>query len=544
MEMINLSLPVANKFVTDYLERKNSTKEFFHYSYLDNGSYEKRLKELEARTFMRNDLADHIEAYMKTYPQSETVRQSIAKLRLENSVVVIGGQQAGVLTGPLYSIHKVISIILLAKQKEEELGIPVVPVFWVAGEDHDYLEINHIYTPGKEKMKKVVFPQRVLDKRMASDIELDKQVCLDWMETIVESYGETDHSNSLLQLLQTAVNESDTIVDFFSYMTMSLFKDYGLLLVDSGDKEIRKLEKEIFLKQINEFQQLADAVSEQQKLVQDSGYSLVIEMAENPVNLFYYDEVEQERVLLQYDVEDKRFIGKDKTVSFTMDELREIASEFPHKLSNNVVTRPITQDLLFPTLAFIGGPGEIAYWAELKKAFEHLGIKMPPVIPRLNITLLERSVEADIEELQLSMKDVLINGTSEKCEQFLQSVSNEKIAQLLNEVKDVIETKYDQLEQEITSEHKGLLPLMEKNEEFLKSQVEFLQNKVDASVKLKHEVIVNKFGRIEQNLKPEGSPQERVWNITYFLNKYGLDFLEAVMELPMDFDGKHKVVKL
>ncbi|MER2058836.1 MAG: bacillithiol biosynthesis cysteine-adding enzyme BshC, partial [Niallia sp.] len=244
------------------------------------------------------------------------------------------------------------------------------------------------------------------------------------------------------------------------------------------------------------------------------------------------------------DVEDKRFIGKDKTVSFTMDELREIASEFPHKLSNNVVTRPITQDLLFPTLAFIGGPGEIAYWAELKKAFEHLGIKMPPVIPRLNITLLERSVEADIEELQLSMKDVLINGTSEKCEQFLQSVSNEKIAQLLNEVKDVIETKYDQLEQEITSEHKGLLPLMEKNEEFLKSQVEFLQNKVDASVKLKHEVIVNKFGRIEQNLKPEGSPQERVWNITYFLNKYGLDFLEAVMELPMDFDGKHKVVKL
>ncbi|MER2058837.1 MAG: bacillithiol biosynthesis BshC, partial [Niallia sp.] len=88
------------------------------------------------------------------------------------------------------------------------------------------------------------------------------------METIVESYGETDHSNSLLQLLQTAVNESNTIVDFFSYMTMSLFKDYGLLLVDSGDKEIRKLEKEIFLKQINEFQQLADAVSEQQKLVQ------------------------------------------------------------------------------------------------------------------------------------------------------------------------------------------------------------------------------------------------------------------------------------
>ncbi|MGI8348194.1 bacillithiol biosynthesis cysteine-adding enzyme BshC [Niallia circulans] len=544
MEMMNLSLPVANKFVTDYLEQKNSAEDFFHYSYLDNGSYEKRVKELETRTFMRNDLADYIADYMKKFPQGEKVRQSLSKLRKENSVVVIGGQQAGVLTGPLYSIHKVISIILLAKQKEEELGIPVVPVFWIAGEDHDYLEINHIYTPGKEKMKKVVFPQRVLDKRMTSDILLEKEVCIEWLETVVESYGETDHSKPLLELLHSAVHESTTIVDFFSYITMSLFQDYGLLLVDSGDKEIRKLEKEIFLKQINEFQKLADSVSEQQKLVQEKGYSLVIEMAENPVNLFYYDEAEQERVLLQYDEIENCFIGKDRTVSFTMEQLIEIASEFPQRLSNNVVTRPITQDLLFPTLAFIGGPGEIAYWAELKKAFEHLGIKMPPVIPRLNITLLERSVEADIEELKLSIKDVLVNGTSEKCAEFLKSVSNERIEQILSELTNIIKTKYDQVEEEMKAEYKGLLPLLEKNEDFLVSQVEFLQNKVDASVKLKHEVLVNKFNRIEQNLKPEGSPQERVWNITYFLNKYGMDFIQSVMDLPMDFDGTHKVIKL
>lgn len=468
MEMMNLSLPVANKFVTDYLEQKNSAEDFFHYSYLDNGSYEKRVKELETRTFMRNDLADYIEDYMKKFPQGEKVRQSLSKLRKENSVVVIGGQQAGVLTGPLYSIHKVISIILLAEQKEEELGIPVVPVFWVAGEDHDYLEINHIYTPGKEKMKKAVYPQRVLDKRMASDILLEKEVCIEWLEKIVESYGETDHSKPLLQLLHNAVHESTTIVDFFSYITMSLFQDYGLLLVDSGDKEIRKLEKEIFLKQINEFQKLADSVSEQQKLVQEKGYSLVIEMAENPVNLFYYDELEQERVLLQYDEIENCFIGKDRTVSFTMEQLIEIASEFPQKLSNNVVTRPITQDLLFPTLAFIGGPGEIAYWAELKKAFEHLGIKMPPVIPRLNITLLERSVEADIEELKLSIKDVLVNGTSERCAEFLKSVSNERIEQILNEIKEVIKTKYDQVEEEMKAEYKGLLPLLEKMKIFSK----------------------------------------------------------------------------
>ena len=107
---------------------------------------------------------------------------------------------------------------------------------------------------------------------------------------------------------------------------------------------------------------------------------------------------------------------------FSKSQLLQIANEFPQKLSNNVVTRPITQELLFPTLAFIAGPGEIAYWAELKKAFESFSVKMPPIVPRLNITLLDRSVETDIKELGLSLDEVLIYGTEKKQEDYLSSV--------------------------------------------------------------------------------------------------------------------------
>ena len=92
------------------------------------------------------------------------------------------------------------------------------------------------------------------------------------------------------------------------------------------------------------------------------------------------------------------------------------ASEFPYKLSNNVVTRPITQEMFFPTLAFIAGPGEIAYWAELKQAFEHFSLKCHLIVPRLNITLLDRSVESDLEELGLSIEEVLTNGTEKQQE--------------------------------------------------------------------------------------------------------------------------------
>ncbi|GKU82372.1 bacillithiol biosynthesis cysteine-adding enzyme BshC [Niallia sp. NCCP-28] len=544
MEMLNLSLQSGNSFVTNYLSQTKGIMDFFHYSFSDDASYKERVKELQSRQFMRNEVADYIEKYMEKFSQSKSVQESISKLRKKDSAVVIGGQQAGMLTGPLYSIHKVISIILLAEQKEKELGIPVVPVFWVAGEDHDYLEINHIYTPGKEKMKKTVYPEKVLEKKMASDILLDKKICKSWIEEVVESFGETEYSKPLLQLLKEAVDKSDTVVDLFSYLTMSLFQEYGLLLVDSGDKNIRLLEKEIFLQQINLFQGIAASVKEQQHIVENSGYSLVIEMSENPVNLFYYDETIQERVLLQYDAKEQLFIGKNSSIQFTVSQLKEIASEFPNKLSNNVVTRPMTQDLLFPTLAFIGGPGEIAYWAELKKAFEHLGIKMPPIVPRLNLTFLERGVEADIKELNLDLLDVLTHGTSEKCSEFLQSVSNEKVECLVKDIKEYIQQNYRKLEEEISKEEKGLLPLLAKNESFLISQLEFFEGKVESSVKIKHEVIVNKFNRIERNLKPEGSLQERIWNITYFLNKYGLDFLDNIMELPMEFDGKHKLIKL
>ncbi len=544
MEMVNLSLPAGNQFVTDYLSQDDKVKNFYHYSYSDKESYFQRVKELEKRQFMRSELADHIAGYMRAFPQSEKVQQNIDRLRKDNSVVVIGGQQAGILTGPLYSIHKIISIILLAEKKEKELGIPVVPVFWIAGEDHDYLEVNHVFVPGPETMERKTFPQRVVEKKMASDIELDKEICYEWAEKLIKADGETKYSLELLALVKEAVDSSHTFVDLFSYLVMRLFREFGLLIVDSGDKNLRVLEKEVFLNQIDRFKEIGEAVKKQQTIVTENGYSTVIEMSDNPVNLFYYDEDNSERILLTYDEEKALFVGKDQTVHFTSKELKEIASEFPHKLSNNVVTRPIMQDFLFPTLAFIGGPGEIAYWGELKLAFEQMNIKMPPIVPRLNITLLERCVEADLEELGLTLSSVLQSGTKEACNSFLASVSNDKVDELIVQLKADITNKYKDLHSEMETDMKGLLPLLQKNENLLLNQVDFLSKKVELNLKTKHEVILNKYSRIERCIRPDGIPQERVWNIFYFLNHFGLDFLEDVLKLPMEFDGSHKVVKL
>jgi bacillithiol synthase len=544
MEILNLSLPATNRFASDYLEQTDDIQPFFHYRYNDKTEDLRRLDEISNRHFPREDVAAYIEKFMERFPSSEAVKTSLIKFRQENSVVVIGGQQAGILTGPLYSIHKIISIIKLAQQKERQLGVPVVPVFWIAGEDHDFHEVNHVFIPSDQKVSKWTYPEKVVQKKMVSDILLNKEVCLKWVEQIIETFGETNHTKKLISFAKEQLMKSVTFVDFFANLVMELFKDYGLLIVDSGDSQFRLLQKDFFTQQITHHDAITSHLMEQQSIISKTGYPLTIDTHHRAANLFYYNKKLNERILLEFDLENNQFVGKSGVVSFTYDELVGIAKEDPANLSNNVVTRPLMQEWLFPTLAFIAGPGEIAYWAELKLVFEHFGIKMPPIVPRMNITLLDRAIEADLLELQLELAAVLSGGTKAVEEQFLEKIKDQEVEELFSVTKAQLLAQYERIEAKTEKLDRALLPLLKKNEEFLLKQISFMETKLENSVKQKHEVIINKFRRIELSLRPDGFPQERVWNIFYYFNQYGTEFIKEIMGLDYEFDGRHKVIKV
>jgi bacillithiol biosynthesis cysteine-adding enzyme BshC len=544
MEMVNLFLPSTNQFATDYSTGNSFIRPLFHYQFQETESYQERVKDLENINFKREELADYIGEYMSKFPSSDEVVASISKLRNPDSVVVIGGQQAGILTGPLYSIHKILSIILFAKKQEAELSVPVVPVFWIAGEDHDYDEVNHIFVEKENQLEKSIYPEKVLDKRMVSHIEIKKDVLKNWVIDIISSYGETKHTKSLLQFADAAIENSVTFVDFFAHITMSLFKEYGLLIVDSGDKGLRKLEKEYFINQIKSTKEITEKVKKKQQELEGIGMSQTIVINDSCANLFYYDEVSHERILLDYIPEQKQFVGANGSISFSYDEMLEIASEFPERLSNNVVTRPLMQECLFPTLAFIAGPGEIAYWAELKEVFEHFDMKMPPIVPRLNISLIERNVSSDMEELGLKLEDVLTAGTGKQKELFLDANRDSSFQALFAQTKDQLVKNYLEIEKKTEQHYKGMLPLLKKNESLLLKQIDFMENRLELALLQKHEVVIEKYNRIERRLKPSGSPQERIWNLFYFLNQYGLSFIDELLTQSYLFDGSHQVVKL
>ncbi|MGG3562018.1 bacillithiol biosynthesis cysteine-adding enzyme BshC [Neobacillus rhizosphaerae] len=544
MEILNLSLPATNRFASNYLEQSADIQPFFHYRYNDVEEDKKRMAELASRIFPRRETAAHIEAFMESFPTSEAVKKSIEKLRQNDSVVVIGGQQAGILTGPLYSIHKVISIIKLAEQKERQLGIPVVPVFWIAGEDHDFQEVNHVFVPVNQKVDKWTYPEKVLQKKMVSDIELNKDACLTWVQNIIENFGETEHTNTLLQFAEEQISRSENFVDFFANIIMELFKDFGLLIVDSGNKDFRLIQRDFFTQQIEHHETITFSVLEQQKQIGNKGYPITIDISDQAANLFFYDQKENERILLEYNRELNRFVGKSGTASFSKEELMELVSAKPEQLSNNVVTRPLMQEWLFPTIAFIAGPGEISYWAELKLVFEHFLIKMPPIVPRLNITFLDRSVETDMSDLKLNITDILTRGTEQEKESFLSTIKDIELEEMFSKTKADLMERYQLIEAKTEELDRGLLPMLKKNETYLLKEINFMQSKLEDAVKFRHNVILNKYARVDFALRPDGFPQERVWNVFYYLNEYGLTFIKDIMTEAFEFDGSHKVIKI
>lgn len=542
MEIESIVIPATNDFASLYMEQKEPVKGFFHYDITENGVYEKRYNDLMKRDFNRKALAACIENYMERFPTSNETRKSLEKLQNDKSTVVIGGQQAGLLTGPLYTIHKVISILKLAEQQERNLGTPVIPVFWIAGEDHDFLEINHVYAEAGRKMKKVNFPEQKGLKKMASDIVYNKEEMQKWLETIFMHLGERKYTKEVFASVLEASNRSETITDFFTTIIMSLFKDYGLLVIDAADRHLRNLEKPVFSKVIDQASLITEKVLTQQKLIHHYGFTRMLDIHPQSANLFLYEG--NERLLLDYDSKSDRF--KVEKTDWQMDrlDLSEKLKETPEIFSNNVVTRPLMQESLFPSLAFIAGPGEIAYWGELKQAFELWDMKMPPLVPRINITFIEPNIERDLDDLQLTIEDVLKNGVEKQQKTYLDSVTDRDLEMMLDDMNKFLEERYQSIFERLEHTERGLLPLAHKNLAFHTKQIEFLKKKADWYVKERYESELEKYERVERSLRPNGSPQERIWNIFYYLNERGESFIHELMSLSFEFDGRHKIIRI
>ncbi len=521
----------------DYLSGKKEITAHFDYT-MDQ--MKKRVEDLKERTFEREKLASYLLKYHERFNAGSKTIENIHALQNDDTYVVIGGQQAGLLTGPMYTIHKIISILQLAAQQEEELGIRVVPVFWIAGEDHDIDEINHVYVTKERSIKKFVFPQKHIQKSTASETALDKELCWNWVQDIFKTYKETKYTNDMLHFIKDCLDKSHTYVDFFAHIIIELFKEDGLVLIDSGDKELRKLEAPFFQTLLSRHEELQKGLSMQKNLLKESGYTPLIATKEQAIHLFMH--IDGERWLLEKE-DNGLFSCKDGSVTFSYEELSRIAKEKPELLSNNVVTRPLMQEYLFPTLAFIGGPGEVAYWSELRQVFYAAGFLMPPVVARHMISYLERSIATDVQDLKISVQDIFAKKVAMLREDWLENQVSEPIEEEFERARSSIEDIHQALQELAVRVNPAMEPFAQKNKQKIEQQLSVLERAIQKNIENRHAVELNKFRRIETSLQPLGLLQERVWNVFYYLNEYGFDFIRQAVNLPFEWNAHHKIVK-
>ncbi|MGO4887884.1 bacillithiol biosynthesis cysteine-adding enzyme BshC [Anaerobacillus sp. MEB173] len=525
---------------TDYLSGCEKAAALFDYSY-EQHDFTNRSQELWQRKYDRESLQQTLKKFNGQFTYHEKAYDQIEKLKDKQALVVVGGQQAGLLTGPLYTIYKVLTILQIAKEQEEMLSVPVVPIFWIAGEDHDFAEINHLHVMKGSTVIKHPIQTAPEKKSPVSQLNFDHTVIKEWLYEIVRNFGETEHTKAITSVLEHSLEKSQSYVEFFGELISTLFKDTGIVLMDSADPNLRELEAPVFKKMIINNKELSELFVRQAKEVQQAGYGTPIAINEHNAHLFYH--INGERVLLEREQEG-RFRGKNNEFIISQDELLQIAENSPQQLSNNVVTRALMQEAILPVLAFVAGPGEVAYWATFKQLFHLFGYKIPPIIPRHQITIIDEQSQRFMTEINISLSVYLNGGSSLAKERWYQKQKQWDINGISAETKQQMENAHKQLRALANEIDPSLEKVAMKNYQLIISQIDFLERQLEKKVREKYEPTLRKFDLLSAMLMPNDQPQERIHNIFIYLNKYGLDFMTTLLNQRIAINEKHKVMYL
>ncbi len=525
----------------DYLHHFSRVRELFEYDPWDDDSLRQRAAWLDRREGLKAD-RERLSAVLQEYNRKVgNAVEAVNAARLlgdEQTLAVVGGQQAGLFTGPLLVIYKAITLIQTAKRASAKLNRPVVPVFWIAGEDHDFDEVNHIYYLAADlSVQKIKLDHTSGVRTSISRLQIRPSDWEDALRQMDHALMDTEFKPGIMQTLRAIGEQSATLVDYFARVMAWLFGSHGLVLIDSDDPAVRRLESPMFSRLIEEHQLVNEALLEGKNKVEALGYVPQAAVRDDQANLFVFHN--EERVLLQ-SVKDG-FTDRKGDLFFSGRQLAELAQTSPERLSNNALTRPLMQEFLFPVLCTILGPGEIAYWGLTRAAFRAVGMKMPVIVPRLEFTLLEGTIQKHMRKYELSFDDV-VNRYEEKKNGWLDSRDTMRLEDRFSEVKRQFRELYKPVLEAVAEINPGLRKLGETNMEKIIEQIGFLEARSKDAFQSQFEASIRQLERIRQSVAPMGKRQERVYNVFAYLNKYGNGWLEQLTLTDTETDGLHRIV--
>ncbi len=438
---------------------------------------------------------------------------SLEKLA-KGAAVIITGQQCGLFSGPFYAILKAITAIKLAAEVEKA-GVPAVPVFWLASEDHDYEEIRWASIIDRDwGLKKLKVELANGDAAPAGWLQFRDDVSVAVSECLA-SLPESEFLQDVRRILESSYQPGVSPSDAFARMIAALFSQKGLLLVDPLDGELKRMAAPVLAEAVTRNGEIRSAVLARSRALSGAGYHEQVKVDENFTGLF-------------------GFRGRSRKAL----RPNELAMDLP--LSPNVLLRPAVQDSIFPTAAYVGGPAEVAYFAQAAAVYETLGRPVPPVFPRISATVIEARVSRYMKKYGMEFADALRGRDYLK----LKAVAGVRGVELFDRMRDNIVAQLETIAPALSAVDPTLLGAMQTSRQKMLHQVETLRTRFVNAEARRNETMDRHLDAICNSLFPEKRLQERVINVSSFLLRYGPGFIGQLEEhLSLD-PREHQVIEI
>ncbi|MGE3953000.1 MAG: bacillithiol biosynthesis cysteine-adding enzyme BshC [Pyrinomonadaceae bacterium] len=536
------SIPSQSKLFVQYQEAPLSLKRFYPTAVASYADLADRAGEVLAEYKVdRQPLCDSLAGINTRLGAGPETLANIERLRRPDTVAILTGQQAGLFTGPLYSIYKALSAIKAAECLSDR-GIQAVPVFWMATEDHDLAEVSNSLV--------IDNASRLFESRIRSDGSVDGssvgRVALEGsivsvIEDLFAALPVTDFSAELHRDLSDAYSSATDLGQAFGRFLTGLLGKFGLVVVDPLDDAIKQLAAPVYTEAIRHSDEMVTALTARSDELAEAGYHAQVLVEDDHFPLFWHSD-DGRRMALRRKA-DGGFQAKGEKTSFCREELLDLAAASPGRFSPGVMLRPVVQDYLFPTLCYFGGGAEIAYFAQNSEVYRILGRPVTPILHRQSFTVVEAKHARTLERYRLEFAD-LFAGEAAVLPRIIDEFVDKSTAKLFADVEEKINTELNRLDQALSQMDVTLAENLATRRRKILYHIAALRKKYHFRRAETDETINRRLKSLFAALLPHGHLQERTLSIVSFLDRFGSNFIDWVYE-SIDLDDKgHRVLYL
>ena len=510
-------IPDATRLFSSFLEDFSSVSAYYAHPPSEAG-IDAAAREVRLDATARRSLVDVLREQDHTLGTDASSHRSIDRLAA-GAVAIVTGQQVGLFSGPAYTLYKAISAIGTAERLTRR-GIEAVPIFWLATEDHDLAEVNHSFWNTREGLSKYELPLREQDAgKRAGKVQLGVAI-----EGVVAAAGQSlqgAFADAIQRMLRESYTPDADYGSAFGRLLAKLLAGRGLIFLDPLDTRLHRLAMPVFQKAIANADALGGALLDRSKQLEAGGFHAQVKITRETTLLFC--DVEGRREPIQR--KNGNFAAGKK--AFSRDELLAAIESRPQDFSPNALLRPVMQDTLLPTAAYIGGPAEVAYMAQANVVYREILGRMPAILPRASFTVVEAPVAHLLAKYELGMHDFLLGRQHLRAKmeaKFLPPGLAEQFERDGAALRTLLEGYKAQLEKLDPT----LRGVVESAQEKMLYQFDKLKGKVSRAENMRTGVLDRHEKMLLDSIYPNRGLQERTLCALPLLAEHGLEFLDEL----------------